>query len=177
MAATRDGGGYWLVAADGGIFSYGDTTSDGSAGSLVLDAPITGIAATGDGGGYWLVARDGGLFTYGDAGYYGSLGGTTLPGPVVGVAAAAPRERAAAWLSGPSPWRARWSVSTRATMASDYRAAPGHHRHAGVQRHRDRDLRHDRHGDRQRLHGGPIQLQRRHLPGAPTCRPRAPPSC
>ena len=24
MAATPDGGGYWLVASDGGIFSYGD---------------------------------------------------------------------------------------------------------------------------------------------------------
>jgi len=24
MAATPDGGGYWLVASDGGIFSFGD---------------------------------------------------------------------------------------------------------------------------------------------------------
>ena len=24
MAATRDGNGYWLVASDGGIFTYGD---------------------------------------------------------------------------------------------------------------------------------------------------------
>ena len=27
MAATPDGGGYWLVASDGGIFSFGDAAS------------------------------------------------------------------------------------------------------------------------------------------------------
>ena len=67
MAATPDGGGYWLVARDGGIFTYGDATFEGSAGALRLNAPVTGMAATPDGGGYWLVARDGGVFTYGDA--------------------------------------------------------------------------------------------------------------
>ena len=32
MAATPDGGGYWLVASDGGVFSYGDAGFYGSAG-------------------------------------------------------------------------------------------------------------------------------------------------
>ena len=32
MAATPDGGGYWLVASDGGIFSYGDAKFFGSTG-------------------------------------------------------------------------------------------------------------------------------------------------
>ena len=27
MAPTADGDGYWLVAADGGVFSFGDATS------------------------------------------------------------------------------------------------------------------------------------------------------
>ena len=74
MAATPDGKGYWLVAADGGIFSYGDAGFYGSTGSLVLNAPIVGMAATHDGKGYWLVAADGGIFTFGDAGFYGSAG-------------------------------------------------------------------------------------------------------
>ncbi len=87
MAATGDGGGYWLVARDGGVFTYGAATFEGSAGDLRLNAPVVGMAATGDGGGYWLVARDGGVFTYGNARYFGSLGGTSLPGPVVGLAA------------------------------------------------------------------------------------------
>ncbi|HZT96846.1 MAG TPA: hypothetical protein VFB34_08420 [Chloroflexota bacterium] len=64
MAATPDGGGYWLVASDGGIFNYGDARFFGSAGSLPLAKPIVGMAATPDGGGYWLVASDGGIFNY-----------------------------------------------------------------------------------------------------------------
>jgi len=58
--ATPDGGGYWLVAADGGIFAYGDALFHGSAGASPLNKPIVGMAATPDGGGYWLVAADGG---------------------------------------------------------------------------------------------------------------------
>ncbi len=75
MAATRDGGGYWLVASDGGVFSYGDAGFQGSTGGLPLVAPVVGIAATTDGGGYWLVASDGGVFNFGDAGFFGSMGG------------------------------------------------------------------------------------------------------
>ncbi|MGP8006256.1 MAG: hypothetical protein ACLP2J_04400, partial [Acidimicrobiales bacterium] len=45
MAATPSGNGYWLVAADGGIFSYGDAAFDGSAGGLALNKPILGMAA------------------------------------------------------------------------------------------------------------------------------------
>ncbi len=87
MAATPDGGGYWLVASDGGIFSYGDAGFDGSPGGTHLNDPIVGMAATPDGGGYWLVASDGGIFSYGDAGFDGSPGGTHLNDPIVGMAA------------------------------------------------------------------------------------------
>ena len=64
---TPDGGGYWLVAADGGVFRFGDATFHGSAGGIQLNKPIVGMAVTPDGGGYWLVASDGGVFRYGDA--------------------------------------------------------------------------------------------------------------
>ena len=47
--------GYWLVAADGGIFNYGNDAQFygyfGSAGSVHLNQPIVGMAATPDGGG------------------------------------------------------------------------------------------------------------------------------
>ena len=33
VAATLDGGGYWLVASDGGIFAFGDATFFGSTGA------------------------------------------------------------------------------------------------------------------------------------------------
>ena len=87
MAATPDGGGYWLVAADGGIFTFGDAGFYGSTGNIHLNQPVVGMAATPDGGGYWLVASDGGIFTFGDAGFYGSTGNIHLNQPVVGMAA------------------------------------------------------------------------------------------
>ena len=86
MAQTSDGGGYWMVASDGGIFAYGDAGFYGSAGNLRLNKPIVGMAATPDGKGYWLVASDGGIFAYGDAGFYGSMGGMHLNQPIVGMA-------------------------------------------------------------------------------------------
>ena len=87
IAATPDGGGYWLVASDGGIFSFGNAQFFGSTGGMHLNKPIVGMAATPDGGGYWLVASDGGIFAYGDAQFYGSTGSLRLNSPVVGMAA------------------------------------------------------------------------------------------
>ncbi len=88
-AQTPQGGGYWEVGSDGGIFSYGNAGFHGSTGSLHLNAPVVGMAATADGGGYWLVASDGGIFNYGDAGFYGSAGSIRLNRPIVGMAATA----------------------------------------------------------------------------------------
>jgi hypothetical protein len=87
MAPTLNGLGYWLVASDGGIFSYGDAAFLGSRGGQPLNKPIVGMAATPDGGGYWLVASDGGIFSYGDAAFFGSRGGQPLNAPIVGMAA------------------------------------------------------------------------------------------
>jgi SpoIID/LytB domain protein len=80
-------GGYWLDASNGGVFSFGGATFEGSAGSLVLNQPIVGMAATPDGGGYWLVASDGGVFSFGDANFHGSTGNLVLNKPIVGMAA------------------------------------------------------------------------------------------
>lgn len=79
--------GYWEVASDGGIFTFGDAQFHGSKGGQRLNSPIVGMAPTPDGGGYWMVASDGGIFTEGDAPFYGSLGGQHLDAPVVGMAA------------------------------------------------------------------------------------------
>ncbi len=87
VKATPNGLGYWLVAADGGVFAYGDAAFEGSAGGMDLNAPVVGMAVTDDGGGYWLVASDGGVFAYGDAAFGGSAGGMDLNAPVVGMAA------------------------------------------------------------------------------------------
>ena len=93
MAATADHEGYWLVASDGGIFSFGDAKFHGSMGGRRLNKPIVGMAATPDGGGYWLVASDGGIFSFGDAQFHGSMGGRRLNKPVVGYGRHARRRR------------------------------------------------------------------------------------
>ena len=87
MVTTPDGGGYWMVASDGGIFAYGDAGFYGSAGHVHLNRPVVGMATTTDGRGYWLVASDGGVFAYGDATFKGSMGGAHLNRPIVGMAA------------------------------------------------------------------------------------------
>jgi hypothetical protein len=82
--------GYWMVAADGGIFNFGATAFYGSTGAIHLNQPIVDMAVTPLGDGYWLVASDGGIFTFsgnGDAKFYGSTGGMHLNKPIVGMAA------------------------------------------------------------------------------------------
>jgi hypothetical protein len=45
MAPTADGRGYWEVASDGGIFTFGDATFYGSEGGARLAAPVVGLSA------------------------------------------------------------------------------------------------------------------------------------
>ena len=78
--------GYRLVAADGGVFAFGDAGFFGSTGNLRLNSPIVGAAATPSRQGYWFVARDGGVFAFGDAAFKGSTGNMRLNSPIVGVA-------------------------------------------------------------------------------------------
>src|SRR5438132_8514177 len=51
--AADTGPGYWLVASDGGIFSFGGARFAGSTGGLRLNSPVVGMAATPTGRGYW----------------------------------------------------------------------------------------------------------------------------
>jgi hypothetical protein len=86
MASTANGGGYWNVASDGGLFAFGNAAFFGSMGGHPLNRPIVGMASTRAGHGYWEAASDGGLFAFGDAGFYGSTGSLLLNKPVVGMA-------------------------------------------------------------------------------------------
>jgi len=79
--------GYWMVASDGGIFTYADAGFYGSTGNIQLNQPIVGMALSSNRFGYWLVASDGGIFAYGDAQFYGSTGNIHLNKPIVGMAA------------------------------------------------------------------------------------------
>jgi hypothetical protein len=87
VGGARGSAGFWLVASDGGVFTFGGAGFYGSTGSMRLNQPVVGMAATPDGRGYWLVASDGGIFTFGDAAFYGSTGSMHLNRPIVGMAA------------------------------------------------------------------------------------------
>jgi hypothetical protein len=77
--------GYRMVAADGGIFTFGARTFHGSTGDLVLNKPIVGGATDkGTYNGYWIVASDGGVFTF-NVPFYGSLGDQKLTAPATEI--------------------------------------------------------------------------------------------
>jgi hypothetical protein len=83
--------GYYLVGADGGVFTFGDAPFVGSLAGRHLNAPI--VATSGDeeceASGCWptfaLVGADGGVFTFGEP-FGGSLAGVPLRRPIVAVA-------------------------------------------------------------------------------------------
>ncbi|MBW3589763.1 MAG: hypothetical protein KY429_10125, partial [Actinobacteria bacterium] len=85
LCPSAGGGGYWMVASDGGIFAFCDAKFFGSTGNIRLNQPIVGMAPTPSGSGYWMVATDGGIFAFGDAGFHGSTGNIRLNQPIVGM--------------------------------------------------------------------------------------------
>ena len=86
MTSSASGNGYWLAAADGGVFNYGDAANFPN-NIRPLNRPVVGISRTVSGNGYWLVASDGGVFSFGDAQFLGSTGNLRLNQPIVGMAA------------------------------------------------------------------------------------------
>jgi len=85
-AGGARGEGYRMVAADGGVFTFGDRDFHGSLGDRRLNKPIVGGATNpATFNGYWMVASDGGVFTFGDAGFFGALGDQTLGSPIVEI--------------------------------------------------------------------------------------------
>lgn len=84
--SSTAGAGYWVLAADGGVFSFGAAEFHGSTGAIRLNKPVVGMAATPGGQGYWLVASDGGIFSFGVAVFQGSTGAIKLNKPIVAMA-------------------------------------------------------------------------------------------
>jgi hypothetical protein len=79
--------GYWMAAADGGVFSFG-VKFLGSAASQNLTQPIVGMAAVPGGGSYDLAQSTGAVFGEPATNDCTGLSGTTLNKPVVGIASA-----------------------------------------------------------------------------------------
>lgn len=74
LIGTKTDKGYWIFAADGGVFAYGDAQFHGSLPQLSIKPvqPIVGAWVTSTDGGYWLLGADGGIFSFGDAQFHGS---------------------------------------------------------------------------------------------------------
>jgi hypothetical protein len=87
MNLVRTSKGYYICAADGGVFTYGNAKFFGSMGGEKLNAPVVGMAVTNTEEGYWLAGEDGGVFSFGDAKFDGSMGGKKMNAPIVSIEA------------------------------------------------------------------------------------------
>ena len=81
---TPDGGGYWILFANGAIASYGDAANySAPVGALGGLNPATAIFATEEGGGYWVASASGGVYPFGNAPNEGSMAGARLNGSII----------------------------------------------------------------------------------------------
>ena len=104
------------MAADGGVFPFGDAVFHGSMAGQALSAPVVAMVADPATSGYWLVGADGQVYAFG-APDLGSTAGVALNAPVVGMAATADGQ--GYWLVG-----ADGASSPSATPPSTARPAP-----------------------------------------------------
>jgi hypothetical protein len=100
VAESGAGQGYWLVGADGGVFTFGKARFYGSLAGTHLKSPIIGITPTPDGKGYWLVAGDGRVYPFGDALAF-QRAPSRLNAPIVGIAVYSLTGGGAEGLAGP----------------------------------------------------------------------------
>ena len=80
---TPDGGGYWILFADGKVVPFGDASEHGDPSGTLGGDTATAIISTSDGGGYWVATAGGAVDNYGDAPADGSMAGAHLNAPVV----------------------------------------------------------------------------------------------
>jgi hypothetical protein len=94
LASSPSGGGYWLVAGDGGVFSFGDAAQVGSAVSPGLAGTVgasSSSSSSSAAGRPSLLTgmADGTVVPFGHARFCGSMYRQRLGSPIVGVALAA----------------------------------------------------------------------------------------
>jgi hypothetical protein len=80
MVPSADGGGYFMVASDGGVFAFGDARFEGSCPGIGGCAgAAVAVAPDASGNGYWLVTQTGAVYAFGDAPAYGAPGAQAAP--------------------------------------------------------------------------------------------------
>ncbi len=80
MVPSSDGGGYFMVASDGGVFAFGDARFEGSCpGMGGCSGAAVAVVPDATGNGYWLVTQTGNVYGFGDARFYGAPGNQGSP--------------------------------------------------------------------------------------------------
>ncbi len=75
MVPSSDGGGYFMVASDGGVFAFGDARFEGSCPGIGgCRGAAVAVVPDASGNGYWVVTSTGGVYTFGNATGYGQPG-------------------------------------------------------------------------------------------------------
>jgi len=67
IASRRDGGGYWLLGGDGGVFAFGSAQYLGRAPKWGGEGYYKSIVSTPSGNGYWVISKLGTAYEFGDA--------------------------------------------------------------------------------------------------------------
>ena len=85
-AVPASGPGYRILSTDGGVFTHGWVSFEGSAAGESA-SPSVGIAhpAGFEANSYWVASADGGVFAFGDAPFLGSAAGASAK-PIVDIA-------------------------------------------------------------------------------------------
>ena len=79
VVPSTDGGGYFMVGADGGVFAFGDAHFAGSCPAIGGCAGVAvAVMPDASGNGYWVVTSTGNVYAFGDAAYYGGPGPQTV---------------------------------------------------------------------------------------------------
>jgi hypothetical protein len=80
MVPSDDGSGYFMVAADGGVFAFGDAKFEGSCPGIGgCSGAAVAVMPDVSGNGYWLVTSTGHVYAFGDAVNYGQPGAQNVP--------------------------------------------------------------------------------------------------
>ena len=83
IVPSHDGGGYFMVASDGGVFAFGDAFFAGSCPGIGgCSGSAVDVMPDASGNGYWIVTNTGNVYGFGDAANYGSPGHGTVTSAV-----------------------------------------------------------------------------------------------
>jgi hypothetical protein len=80
IVPSSDGGGYFMVASDGGVFAFGDATFAGSCPGIGgCSGAAVAVVPDATGRGYWVVTSTGAVYAFGDATNHGAPGPQSTP--------------------------------------------------------------------------------------------------